>query len=60
MKKNPPPTHSLVNKLLRGTLVVVQVFSALSAMIVGIAQPALPDAIASLQPLIGLAQAGAL
>ena len=59
MKKNPSSTHSLAHNVLRGTLAVAQVFdaqkrSALSATIIGMAQPTLPDAIASLQPLIGV------
>ena len=54
MKKTPPPTYSFSHKLLRGTLAVAQVFSALSATLIGMAQLTLPEAIASLQPLIGL------
>lgn len=54
MKKNPPPTYSLPHKLLRGTLAVAQVFSALGTTLVGLTQPTLPDAIANLQPLIGM------
>ena len=57
MKKTLSPTYSFTHKLLRATLAVAQVFSALSATVIGIAQPTLPDAIASLQPLIGLPNA---
>ncbi len=56
MKKTPSPTYSLPHKLLRAALAVAQVFSALSATLIGIAQPRLPDAIASLQPLVGVGE----
>ena len=39
---------------MRGTLAVVQVVATLSATLVGIAQPALPQTLAALQPLLGL------
>ena len=52
MKKNPPPTYSLSHKLLRATLAVAQVFSALSATLIGIAQPTLPETLSLLQPLV--------
>ena len=51
MKKNPPSTYSVTHKVLRGTLAVAQVFAALSATIVGIAQPTLPEALSLLQHL---------
>ena len=58
MKKNPPTTCSLAQKFLRGTLAVAQSVDArkrraLSATLIGIAQPTLPEAIASLQPWVG-------
>ena len=46
-----PPAFS--HKLLRVTLAVAQIFSALSATLIGVAQPTLLDATASLQPWVG-------
>ena len=57
MKKNPPLTCFFTHKLLRATLAVTQAVDArkrdaLSATLIGIAQPTLPETLSLLQPLV--------
>ena len=54
MKNSNPYPSSISHKLLRATLAVVQIFSVLSAALIGVAQPTLPASLAALQPLVGL------